>query len=198
MTDVREKSRETNKNQIAIEMPVLIKELELEYQRISEMIKYVDDRSNGVVYASGALSAFIISFLIFVVDKLELPRISYVIGFESALIMSLLLGLASLMISIRCMYPMTYKTKSKGFEFLQSGDVNVSFKNVRDFWVKMNENTLFDYRVSLLSGQLTIVLKKLQYLKYALKILFISVLFLIISFLFLIFARACLINSKYL
>lgn len=190
MNNVKKNRKETNKDQNALEMSALIKELEFEYQRISEMIVYVDNRSNGIVYASGALSAFIISFLIFTVDKLDLSSInySYVIEFEFALVMSLILGLASLMISIRCMYPMTYKTKSKGFEFLRSGDVNVSFKNVKEFWIKMDENTLFDYRVSLLSGQLTVALKKLNYLKYALKILFISVLFLIISFSILIFA----------
>jgi len=174
-----------------IKLPMLIKELELEYQRISDMINYVDNRSNVVVAVSGALFAFIVAFFaIFaqnILKSVDVSKNNIVTSFELMLIMSLIFSMIAIMIILMCMYPRTYRTKGDNFEYIKNYK-ELDSSNIKEFWTQMTDKDLLTYRLSLLNGQHTVILRKLNYLKYSLNFLFLSIISVLISFIFLFWA----------
>ena len=174
------------------------------------MIERIDDRTNGIMYSSGALAAFIISFLFFVLKYLNinlgvLVTNHLLVCFVILLFLSLIFSMTALVISIVSIYPIPFNVdkskpkekngKKKDFtDDTQEGItfekrikiVNPNLREIENFWQNINIDDLLDFRKKGLYGQTVVTTKKLRWLRWALISLVSSISSLIIALLFLL------------
>ena len=189
-----------------------IREIEYDLDRIRSLVERVDERANGVMYASGALAIFYVTLLT-LITKLDIDLELLVdnhLFFVVFLFFSSLWSIFAFVLSIVSIYPIPFNfappkvdkegvgTSSKDgtkreiifepiFKLKLKMIKNPNLVKSAESCQNMNINKILYDKCAVLHGQKLAVVRKYNWLRWALIFLGLSVVFLFISPLSLVF-----------